>query len=201
MQQKSPETDLRLPVEEEVLRTAEGHQERTADGGDVFECQHREDVALLSRVSKQQDGQRNEDQQRYVVCNEHRREEYAEHQKQRQSAHRMQLSCQSHHRRQNVFLLKALQHAKHHQQRAKCSPVDLSQQILCRRRDQKTDHRGQHGKRQHGLLTDPSHNSFHSCSPVPLDICIIAYCCSVRKCASKSSNDKIHACPIRTGQR
>ena len=87
MQHEVPGGDVRLPIEKQVLRAAEGHEQGTADGGDVLERQHGKDVLFLSGTAEQQDRQRYEDDQRDIVGHKHGREEDTEDQEKGQGGH------------------------------------------------------------------------------------------------------------------
>ncbi len=170
MQHEPPAADAGLTVEEKILRAAERHQERAADGGDVFQADYGQDVPLFAGTSEQEDGQRHKDQQGHVVGDEHGGKEHAENQKQAQAEHGFQLADQIDQRAQHVFLLKALEHAKHHQQRAERAPVDLPQQRGGRRRDDEPRYGSQQRQGEHGFFFDQGKHAFHKSASLSKDL-------------------------------
>ena len=87
MQHEMPCADPGLSVEKQILRTAEGRQQASPDGGDILHGDHKQDVFFLASAAEEPDGQRNEDDQGDVVRDEHGTEEDPEDQKQRQVRH------------------------------------------------------------------------------------------------------------------
>ena len=156
-----PCADAGLPVQEEILGTAEGHQQRSADRCNVFHGDDGQDILLFPAVPEQHNGQRNKDDERDVVCDKHGGEENAKDQKKGKRGHPLQVAGKADQRAKNVFLFETFQDAQHHQERAEGAPVDIAEQTRRRGRNDQRSQGCQQGQRQHHFLFQKRINPFH----------------------------------------
>ncbi len=71
MQHKIRRTRAGLLIKEQVLRTAERHQKRSADRSDIFKSNNGENTLLTPRTPEEQDRERNKDDERNVIRHKH----------------------------------------------------------------------------------------------------------------------------------
>ena len=161
VQHEMSRADVCLPVQEQVLRAAEGRQQGSADGGNILHGDHGQDVLFLLPAPEQQDCQRHEDDQRHVVGDEHGREKHPEHQEQGQGGHPLHPGSQAHHRLQHVLAFEAFQDAQHHQQGPQGPPVDVPDQLRGGRCHDQGDRRCQYGQGQHKFLLQKLNDFLH----------------------------------------
>ena len=127
MKHELSDGDAGLLKQKQVLRTAEGGQQRTTDRRYILHRNDRQNIGFLFCRTEEKDRQRYKNDQRYIVRHEHGGKEYAEDQKEGDPGHGGDLFRKLQNRLKNIFLFKPFQHRQHHKKDRQRVPVDASE--------------------------------------------------------------------------
>ena len=130
MQEESQGADSGLVKEEEVLRASEGHQKRASDRCDIFHGDDRKDAFFPFDAAEEKDGERDKYDKRHIVGHKHRCAEYSEYEEERKARHGPETGAELEKRLEQVFLLEAFEHGKHHEEDTEGMPVDSTYQFF-----------------------------------------------------------------------
>ena len=170
---KAERRNARLSVDKEVLRAAEGGEQRAAHGGDIFHSDDGQDIPLPSAGAEEHDGQRDKDDQRDVVGDEHGREKDREHQKKRKRRHGTDAAGKPQQRTEDILALEALKYRQHHEKGGEGVPVDVREQSCRGRRDKQRRHSRRRRDEQHWLPADERRRPCRQKLPVCVFLCFL----------------------------
>ena len=159
IENEPPRAHARLTENIQVLRTSERREHRSPHRRDILKREKRKNEFLPACRPEKDDRYRHEDDQRYVVRHEHRREKDGEDEKKAERGGRPHPRRHAEKRDENVLFLEALEHGQHQKKRRQSPPVDIGEQPRRRRRYEERDHCRQDGDGKHRLFFYESPNT------------------------------------------